>query len=171
MLTAKARVNLLRDYGTKWLLNVFVETGTADGYTTLALLDDFQRLITIELDYDRYLHVVVTRFLPFEKILPLWGDSEKVLLEVCYHLDQPALYWLDAHYSGGVRGNSDTPVEKELATVASYAQPGSVVLIDDARLFGLDPSYPTIEWVNGWADNNDFDIDIQDDVIRLTPRE
>jgi hypothetical protein len=61
-------------------------------------------------------------------------------------MDGPVLYWLDAHYSKGItaRGDEEAPILVELATIAARHQPGDLILIDDARLFGLHPGYPTL---------------------------
>ncbi len=178
MIDADGRIEILRDYADAYVLSWFVETGTADGYTTAALADHFERLVTIELDYERYLHVATTQFMQRDNVLPLWGDSARVLREVAQVLPAPALVWLDAHYSGGVRGEKDTPVEDELNILGGHVEPGAntgtrqlrhVILIDDARLFGSDPAYPTLDWVRAWADGHRYSLVVAEDIIRLTP--
>jgi hypothetical protein len=59
-------------------------------------------------------------------------------------LHEPALFWLDGHYSGGNtgKGEKDTPIMAELATIYASDIP-HVVLIDDARCFGTDKDYPS----------------------------
>jgi hypothetical protein len=163
MTRAEECVNILREAGRG--LDWFVETGTADGYTTKSLKDDFKHLVTVELDHPRYLHVAVTEFLG-SNIMPLWGDSAKVLKEVAYWLPAPALFWLDAHYSGGVRGDKDTPIEDELESIFPLKHHGSIVLIDDARLFGNDPAYPPLTWVEDFLDcRGDYMMKVEDDII------
>lgn len=164
MLTAEERVEVIRAYGMpyRW----FVETGTADGTTTIALARDFDRLITIELDHAYYLHVATERLMHYPNILPLQGDSATVLKEVVYWLPEPAIYWLDAHYSGGARADKDTPIVDELFAIGH--RNASTILIDDARLFGTDPAYPTLEWVERWAHDLGYTYELYDDIIRLT---
>lgn len=169
MLSANERINVLSEYGRD--LNVFVETGTADGYTTISLINEFDLLVTIELDFDRYLHVTTSLFMGKPKILPLYGDSGLILEKVVYNLSQPALYWLDAHYSGGVRGPKDTPIMDELFAIGKYARPGTTVLIDDARLFGEDPSYPRMHRIRRWASTCNYRMDVDEDIIRLVTKE
>jgi len=101
------------------------------------------------------------------------GDSGKELPKIVARLDAPALFWLDGHYSGGdtARGDTDTPVNEELRAIF---QPGGlqhIVLIDDARCFGTQPGYPTIEQVRqlvatvrpGWQ------VEVAGDCIRIFP--
>lgn len=164
-LTAGERTRILSREARLVGLRCFVETGTADGATTLALKDDFERLITIELDHERYLHVATATFLPYPQILPLWGDSAKVLEEVANWLPGPAMFWLDAHYCGGVRGDVDTPIEIEVEIAARQGKPGSRMIIDDARLFGTDPAYPTISRIAQIVDPYRYTVTVKDDMI------
>lgn len=166
ILTADQRVAVLRQYGggCPW----FVETGTADGYTTAALIPEFDRLITIELDADRYRSVAAQRFLHEPKVLPLLGDSAEWLCEIVHVLTEPTLFWLDAHYSGGTRGDVDTPVRDELDMIGRATVP-TVVMIDDARMFGNDPAYPTQHDITMWAARHHHRCETRHDIIRLTP--
>ena len=160
---AEECVEILRRAGAD--LDWFVETGTADGYTTKNLADYFKSLVTIEIDHPRYLHVAVTEFLG-TNVMPLWGDSAKVLKEVAYWLPDPALFWLDAHYSGGARGDVDTPIIDELEAIFPLKHHGSVVLIDDARLFGSDPAYPDLNWIEDFLDcRGDYMWKVENDII------
>jgi hypothetical protein len=46
-----------------------------------------------------------------------------------------------------------------------------VIIIDDARLFGTDPGYPTLEEVNSLVKEwqPDLDVEVELDSIRVTP--
>lgn len=162
---AEGRIGLIRRWGRRYPW--FIETGTADGHTTASVAHDFERLVTIELDYKRYLHVATNRLMAYPNILPLHGDSGVVLREVVYWQTQPALFWLDAHYSGGARGAQDTPIVNELQIIAT-SKHSNQILIDDARLFGTDPAYPEMEWVEGYAEANEYVFSTQYDIIRLS---
>jgi hypothetical protein len=52
-------------------------------------------------------------------------------------LQEPALFWLDGHYSGVDTGKDelDTPVSAELEAILGSPVKGHVILIDDARCF------------------------------------
>lgn len=179
MLSAEGRVEVIRSYARAHPeIRTFVETGSADGSTTAALVDEFDRLYTIELDVGLYYHNL-KRFVHEPKVLPMLGDSAVVLKELLLVLDRPAVFWVDAHWCGGeTRGPVDTPVESELREIFYRRAPG-VVLIDDARLFGTDPAYPTVDWVQALvatsessAEHGDlWEFEIADDVMRITPLE
>jgi hypothetical protein len=48
-----------------------------------------------------------------------------------------------------------------------------VIIIDDARLFGSDPAYPSKEELNEFIESrrSDVKITVQNDSIRITPPE
>lgn len=100
----------------------------------------------------------------------LLGDSGIVLQEVLLALNRTALFWLDAHYSGGstARGSVDTPIVQELDTILSLS-PNSVVLIDDARLFDGSNSYPTLTELSQYVRDKapHWNFTVQHDIIRL----
>lgn len=162
-LPAAERVEIIRADAAGY--RVFVETGTADGYTTAALLDAFARLYTIELDPDFYL-ASMRRFALEPKVLTIHGDSSSVLPELLHVMHEPAVYWLDAHWSGGpTRGPVDTPIVAELAEILKHGRPDTI-LIDDARLFGTDPAYPTVADLELIAGRYAV---VADDIIRFYP--
>ncbi len=173
MLSAEGRIELIRSYARRYPeIRVFIETGSADGSTPAALVDEFDRLYTIELDVGFYLHNV-KRFVHEPKVLPLLGDSTVVLKELLLVLERPAVFWCDGHWCGGqTRGPVDTPIEAELREIFFRPSPG-LVLIDDARLFGADPAYPTVEWVETVVreHTDPWDFEVADDVMRITPAE
>jgi hypothetical protein len=88
-------------------------------------------------------------------------------------LDQPALFWLDGHYSSGetAKGDKDTPIYEELKHILNFPGQGHVIVIDDARCFGNAPDYPDIEELSGFVRSRwpEVNIVVQDDSIRITP--
>jgi hypothetical protein len=129
-------------------LKVAIETGTFLGDTTAFLADRCDRVITIELDPGLAARAR-ERFKSRTNVTVLEGDSGEQLPDVLAGVDEPALFWLDGHFSGfheGVqtaRGKTDTPLRSELETIVAWSlAPSSVILIDDARMLGL-PDYPT----------------------------
>lgn len=149
---------------------VFIETGTADGGTPLALHGLFDRVYTIELS-----DVLYKKFSPqlskVKNIVPLLGDSMKLLPDILAEVNRSCVFWLDGHFCGGARGEKDTPVADELESIFATGIP-HCILVDDARLFGRDPAYPTIEWVRNLATIQDihYDFAYSDDIMRITPR-
>jgi hypothetical protein len=138
----------IRDLSEKYETRIFVETGTYRGDMLEAMKNRFEKLYSIELNHDSYL-AAKTRFAQDLHVEILHGDSGEKLKEIMPVLSGPALFWLDGHYSGGEtsKGPLDTPIMAELDHILSAPDLGHVIVIDDARLFGRDPSYPTIEAV------------------------
>lgn len=172
-LPAEQRREIIRQYGRDCGIRTFVETGTADGETVATVFTDFDLIYTIELD--EYLHFqAIARFVDLPKVHCLLGDSGVILPHVVAELTEPALFWLDGHYCGGARGDIDTPIVAELEA-ALKAPAGSVILIDDARLFGGGKEhteeffdYPDVSWVAQTAGNHGFSFELKDDIMRLT---
>jgi hypothetical protein len=111
-----------------------------------AMLPYFDKIISIELSAE--LHAAaVKRFECDDKVVLLHGDSGDKIHDAIALVDSPALFWLDGHFSGGetALGPQHTPVMKELTTIHAGLQEIHFILIDDARLFGHDPNYPTRE--------------------------
>lgn len=173
-LSAEQRREVLRDYGRRRELRVFIETGTNDGGTPWALKEDFDQLFTIELG-QRQWRAAVAMFEPYAHVQCLQGDSAVVLPHVLGLVDQPALIWLDGHWSGGAtaHGPKDTPVIEELRAIFATGI-DHVVLVDDARLFEGMPGYgehdwPHIDQVRRLAKEHGYNFKVTDDIIRLTP--
>jgi hypothetical protein len=146
---------------------VFIETGTYFGSTTLALKDIFYTLYTIELDKWLFNKARV-RLEIYDNIMCFCGDSSVLLPQILAQVKRPVLYWLDAHYSQGLtkRGSEDTPIIKELKAIRLHPfVTDSVILIDDARLFGSDPNYPTIEQIKEIFP--DMEVIEDEDIIRI----
>lgn len=125
-------------------IRVFVETGTYLGDMIHAQEGNFDRLLTVELDPELY-RKAVHRFRRLTKISIFQGDSAVQLPKMIATINEPALFWLDAHYSKGftARGEIDTPILGELELILQR-QFKDVILIDDADDFDGTNDYPTI---------------------------
>lgn len=182
-LDADERRVILREYGKKYDLNVFIETGTNNGDTPAFLKDDFEELHTIELG-NRQFQEARKRLSPYPQITCHQGDSSKVLAAVLKAIQEPALIWLDGHYSGPgtAKGSKNCPAMEEIQCVINDGRP-HVVLVDDARCFkggkhnpiGGTPLYDhystweSLENVQKLAEGAGFTFSVEDDIIRLTP--
>lgn len=132
--------SLARDRG----IQVLVETGTYLGDTLACGLAAFREVHSIEVE--PLIHARAVRIFGDRPGANLHlGDSGELLPEILSQLNEPAVFWLDGHFSGHItgRGNEDTPVEKELQAVLQSPF-NHVAVIDDAREFGANPSYPTL---------------------------
>ena len=176
-LPMEERREIIKQYAGNYNTRIFVETGTADGSTTMALIPYFDELYTVEIDPGMAERAKAI-FAAEPKVHPFLGDSGVWLFDMVGKLEEAAIFWLDGHYCGGpTRGEVDSPIMAELFA-AVLAPKGSVILIDDARIFGGGPEeglegysgYPEIEWVQNKAQSFGYDFELKDDIMRLTPR-
>jgi hypothetical protein len=154
-------------------LRVFVETGTFEGGTLEALRGSFDELHSIELSQTLY-ERAVAKFRDDPKIRIWLGDSGEIIPHVLEKISDPALFWLDGHFSGGntARGVEDTPIRSELAHIAGhFLKDRHVVVIDDARLFNGTDGYPTLDDLSCFAAKLGFGLwQVEDDMIVLTAK-
>ena len=149
-------------------LNVLVETGTYTGDTVAALEPRFRTIHTIELSPE-LVERAKRRFSGNTKITVWQGDSGTVLPQVLAALDEPILFWLDGHYSGGVtaRGESDTPIMSELQHIRNHQLWRShAIVIDDAREFNGEGGYPSLSFLQAATRAMGFtSFNVQTDMI------
>lgn len=163
---------LINQLGRRYALPVLVETGTNFGNTVWSAIGTFKTIYSIELDRALW-QSASRRFGNRADVRLRHGDSARELPAVLGELREPALFWLDAHYSGDgtARGDDNSPVLQELAAIAAHQVRTHAILIDDARLFSGRDGYPTIatcrEAAARWWPTHDFDV--VDDVIRMLP--
>lgn len=158
-------------YQKQFGLNVLIETGTYRGDMVEAMRKNFTRIHSIELGDELY-SAARARFDGVENVVIHHGDSGEVLGALLPSLQEPALFWLDAHYSRGdtAHGSLETPIEKELSKI--FGDPNAhVILIDDARCFDGTHDYPRIEELYKLvaAQNGRYSMNVAQDIIRITP--
>lgn len=163
---------VLRDFARRYRLAVLVETGTYYGEMVHAMTYAFRRIYSIELS-DDLCQRARDRFGGQAHVELIHGDSAQELPAVLSRLSGPALFWLDGHYSGGetARGAEDTPILAELEQILSVAEVGHVIVIDDARCFGTDLAYPTLEALKEFvlARRPGCRYEVAGDSIRIAP--
>lgn len=151
--------------------DIFIETGSYYGDTVSAVLKRFKKIISIELGEDLF-KKVRNRFLGIEHITIIHGDSGKVLKDVLADIHEPVVFWLDAHYSGGVtvRGDKETPIMEELECIFDHSIKDHVILIDDARMYVAGNCEVTRQEIKDYvfkrAPNKDFKI--KNDIIYIS---
>ena len=162
----------LIEYAKKYGLRVFVETGTYYGEMVDAMKNTFDHIYSIELG-DALYENARKRFAGLNHIEIIHGDSGVELADILNKIDSPALFWLDGHYSEGVtvKGKVDTPIREELVCILNAPDKGHVIIIDDARCFGTDPAYPSIDELTEFIKSKrpNVDIVVENDSIRVTP--
>lgn len=161
--------NQIRKLARKYNIKTLIETGTFFGDTVNALKKSFQNIYTIELDF-QLCQLAQKRFERYSHIQCINGDSGKVLPEILKKVNEACIFWLDGHYSGGVtaKGDSDTPIVKELETILSHNIKEHIILIDDARLFNGTNDYPTISELEKMIIGSGKTIEVKNDIMRIT---
>lgn len=161
-------------------LNILVETGTFLGDTVEFFKKKFKSIYSIELS-EELARKANMRFENDDNITIIQGDSGKELSSLVNQFNEPALFWLDGHYSSEFfvgeeyiktgRGEKDTPVEQELKVILGSTL-NHVILIDDARLFlGLN-DYPSILKIKQIVKKlkNNYLLKVENDIIHITPK-
>jgi dTDP-4-dehydrorhamnose 3,5-epimerase len=127
---AEFKGNVLTRFAKQFDLRIFVETGTYSGKMIefMNASHKFDRIYSIELSprlYERAKQL----FVHDKNVTILQGDSSEVLKSFTF--TEPALFWLDAHYSCGctARGRKITPVMEELEIILNDID--HVIVIDD----------------------------------------
>ncbi|HKG45154.1 MAG TPA: hypothetical protein VKB02_00385 [Pyrinomonadaceae bacterium] len=161
---------LIRDYARTFSTGILIETGTYLGDMVHAMKKSFSRIVSFELDQTLAVQAQ-QRFAKDNHIDVVQGDSGKLLGGYLSSIDEPCLFWLDGHYSGGItaKGALETPIKNELTAILSHPVDGHVILIDDARCFTGENDYPTLDQLRNFVaerkPNNKFTL--EHDVIRI----
>lgn len=162
---------LVKDYARRFSIRTFVETGTYLGTMVDATKDTFSRILSIELDQALY-ERAAKRFARYANVSILLGDSGDVLQDVLATVTVPCLFWLDAHFSGGitVRGNLDTPVLQELEHMLTHKVAEHVVLIDDADWLDFH-AHVSIDQLRDLVQSYrpDWRFEVTADIVRVHP--
>ena len=159
----------IQEYQDKYQYKVLVETGTYMGDMVEAQKKRFRKIYSIELGIDLF-DKATKRFKNDKNVTIVQGDSGKVLPDIMLKLNEPAIFWLDGHYSAGItaRGDKDCPIFEELDAIFSKKNFDHILLIDDARCFIGEGDYPTIEELTNYVRNKNekYQVDVKHDTIR-----
>lgn len=119
---------------------LFIETGTYLGDTTLMACGIYDKVISIEVDPKRSMvtqEKLEKAGFTAPKVELHVGDSPDVLYNVCreYADEAGKVFWLDAHWCGeGQEPEQSCPLDEELYAIWQWEN-SPVILIDDARFF------------------------------------
>lgn len=151
--------------------HVFVETGTYFGDTVAAIKDMYSNVISIEVDEALYKKACI-RFAADKNVHIVHGDCARELPAILASLNEPAVFWLDGHYSGGEtgKGEIEDPILISLKQIAASPIRGHVIFIDDARTFDGREGHPDISEVLNCIKKIDsrYIIRVQSDIIVAT---
>ena len=167
------KADLIRQYARDYNLDVFVETGTYRGHMIERLKYHFRKVFSIELGAEHADHAR-ERFRALGHIHIIQGDSGKWLGPLSSLIKEPALYFLDAHCSGGdtykATEDMSSPVLEEVRWAKLFA-PGSVILIDDIRNFTEDRGHPPIKEFTKFLVETlpGYHFRVKNDIMRITP--
>ena len=161
----------IADYQQKYGYTTLIETGTFYGDMVEAQKKRFKKVISIELGVDLFKRAQ-NKFRNDKNVEIVQGDSSAALIPIAKDLKEPAIFWLDGHYSSGdtARGDKDCPVYEELDAIFGGKKLDHVLLIDDARCFIGESDYPTIAQLTEYikAKNDNYILEVKDDIIRYT---
>jgi hypothetical protein len=135
----KKLVLLLKEH---FSTNVFVETGTFKGKTSIWAAGIFNEVYTIENSKELF-DSTSKSLTEYRNIHPLYGNSALQLKNVISEINQRAIFWLDAHWCGGnTYGNDDPcPLLDEIRIIKQSGY-NHIIIIDDARFFLKPPPKP-----------------------------
>lgn len=121
-----------RKYG-----RIFVETGTLSGQSVKNALDvGYATAYSIELsDYNYKVSAKNVGGRPGAKLI--FGSSAVELPKLIKKINEPCVFWLDAHYSGGTTAGKGKPAPLlvELEAIARHPIKTHTILIDDVRIY------------------------------------
>jgi hypothetical protein len=161
---------LIKDYAKTFNTSSLIETGTYLGDMVHAMKKSFAKIISFELDPNLAAQAQ-QRFATDNHISIVEGDSGKLLRDQLANINEPCLFWLDGHYSGGItaKGALETPIKNELTAILSHHVDGHVILIDDARCFTGENDYPTLDELRSFVAERqpDWRFTVETDVIRI----
>ena len=168
MIEFNRKKQILLQYAREFNIKTMVETGTYTGQMIEACLLYFDKIYSIELCDTLYINAL-EKFKHCDNVTLLQGDSGIVLEAVVKQLERPALFWLDAHYSGEttVKGDKNTPIREELDCIFNSFIKNHIISIDDARYFGVDEDYPSIKEVVEKAKKHNMLTVVIEDIIRI----
>ena len=114
----------------------YVETGSYRGQSIEDVINEYDVIHSIELS-EKWFSYCAKKFSSYGHINLWLGDSRKALPLVLETINEPAVIFLDAHYSGGTtaRGDTDTPLLDELDIVNQRDYP-DIIIIDDVSFLG-----------------------------------
>lgn len=148
----------------------WIETGTYLAETSVALAKNFpqNRIYTIE-PAQMLFEFASERYSKFKNICFILGTSEQELEKILINLSGSVNFWLDGHFSGDVtyKGEIDSPIISELELIESHKGifKTAQIFIDDFRLFGSAPGYPSKEALIDWAVSQELNWTVENDIF------
>jgi hypothetical protein len=127
--------------------SVFVESGTYRGDTVAFFLAHAERIVSVEVEPSLQA-AAARRFADHGAVEILLGDALDLIPPLLAREAAGTLLFLDGHWSGGVTGTGreHEPAASILVALARREQRSPLtIVVDDLRLFGTDPEFPTLD--------------------------
>lgn len=163
---------VVRSYARRYRTRILVETGTYLGDMVEAVSPSFGAVYSIELSRD-LAQRARNRFRDINRIHIITGDSGEEIGKLLRRVQEPCLFWLDAHYSHGItaRGDDDTPILREIRAITRHHVGGHVILIDDAADFTCQGGYPAVSEIRNIVnvERPTLHTEVKNNIIRITP--
>ena len=165
--------DLIKDIAAQHSIKVFFEAGTYLGNTVYGVKNSFDEVYSVELSKE-LAELAHERFRHAPKVHIINGDSADAVESFLSSLDQPAIFWLDAHYSAGItaKGKLQTPVKAELKSILLHSVKQHQILIDDVKDFNGQNDYPTVEEVFDMVRQfgaKNYKAKVEGEVFRISP--
>jgi hypothetical protein len=115
----------------------FVETGSYRGFTLDFMKSRFRSIHSIELS-DKWFRFCKDKFKHHPHMHFYHGNSTELLPKVLDAITEPAIVFLDAHYSGGSTVKADDKCDSPLLTELAYLRSRrahDIIIVDDTGFF------------------------------------
>jgi hypothetical protein len=147
---------------------VFIETGTYHGDTVNEMKGRYGRVVSIEVD-PVLCGKARERFRGDRNVEIILGDCARELPRILETVSEPAVFWLDGHWSGEGTGKGEVeePVLLSLRQIREHPVKGHVIFIDDALLDGRGRP-GIVECSSAWRSTR-HRIRILDDIVLAVP--
>lgn len=150
----------------------WIETGTYMGSTTRYLAKRYVKVISIE-PSPEFFKYSKSKLQKFKNIKLMNGTSEELFENALLESAPITNVWLDGHFSEGntFLGKKVSPIETELHAITKNLNlfQDLVIFVDDVRLFprsrNIETGYPTFQWLIDWCSENNFEWQIQNDIL------
>jgi hypothetical protein len=135
-------IEIILELKEAYRIKNFIETGTYSGDTAYWASQVFEQVLTIE--YSQFIYEkAAQKYTHINNIEFLYGDTRQQLSNIIQDLNTPSLFWLDAHWSGGLTyGETDQCPLIEEIEIINNSDHEHFIFIDDARLFMSPPPLP-----------------------------
>jgi hypothetical protein len=139
------KMRVLEENSPRPCPGVFIETGTYHGETVQEMKSRYGKVVSIEIDKALY-EKARERFKDDANVTIVLGDCAKELPKILDLLSEPAVFWLDGHWSGAGTGKGKVvdPVLMSLEQIGSHPVKEHAIFIDDARYFDGKDGRPDI---------------------------